>query len=63
MIFALLFVAVQADKATGNHKKLYNNVLYGKKEYRLENAESLGVPAPLKNILVALKQKNNGEEV
>ncbi len=66
MIFALLFVAVQADKATGtNIIRSFTIMFYIANEgiSVLENAGKLGVPypAPLKNILVALKEKSNGE--
>ena len=68
MIFALLYVAVQADKATGTSIiRSFTIMFYIANEgiSILENAGKLGVPypAPLKNILVALKEKSNGEEV
>ena len=66
MIFALLYVAVQADKATGTSIiRSFTIMFYIANEgiSILENAGKLGVPypAPLKNILVALKEKSNGE--
>jgi toxin secretion/phage lysis holin len=66
MIFALLYVAVQADKATGSDIiRSFTIMFYIANEgiSILENAGKIGVeyPAPLKNILVALKQKSNGE--
>lgn len=66
MIFALLYVAVLADKATGtNIIRSFTIMFYIANEgiSILENAGKLGVPypAPLKNILVALKDKSNGE--
>jgi toxin secretion/phage lysis holin len=66
MIFALLYVAVQADKATGSDIiRSFTIMFYIANEgiSILENAGKMGVPypGPLKNILVALKQKSNGE--
>ncbi len=67
MIFALVFLAVLVDKATGtNIIRTFTIMFYIANEgiSVLENAGKLGVPypAPLKNILIQLKAKNDGEE-
>ena len=65
MIFALVYVAVLADQATGSDIiRTLTIMFYIANEgiSVLENAGKLGVPYPaqLKNILVQLKTKNDG---
>ena len=68
MIFALVYVAVLVDSATNTDIiRTLTIMFYIANEgiSVLENAGKLGVPYPtqLKNILVQLKAKNDGEEV
>ena len=66
MIFALVYVAVLADQATNTDILRTITIMFyiaNEAISVLENAGKLGVPYPaqLKNILVQLKAKNNGE--
>jgi len=66
MIFALVYLSILLDQATNTDiVRTLTIMFYIANEgiSILENAGKLGVPypAPLKNILVVLKQKNNGE--
>jgi toxin secretion/phage lysis holin len=66
MIFALVYVAVQVDRATGtDFVRLMTIMFYIANESIsiIENAGKLGVPYPqkLKDILVQLKAKNDGD--
>jgi toxin secretion/phage lysis holin len=68
MIFALVYLSVLLDQATNTDiVRTLTIMFYIANEgiSVLENAGKLGVPypEPLINILVQLKQKNNGEEV
>lgn len=67
MIFALVYLAVLVDKATGTSiVRTFTIMFYIANEgiSVLENAGKLGVPypKPLKNILIQLKAKNDGEQ-
>lgn len=67
MIFALVYVAVLVDRATGSDLIRTLTIMFyvGNEGISvLENTTKIGVPypAPLKNVLLQLKQKSNGEE-
>lgn len=65
-IFALVYVAVLSDQAMGTDLLRTLTIMFyiaNEGISVLENAGKLGVPypAPLKNILIQLKTKSNGE--